>query len=61
MREIPTEVSLGPADGVPKKSVANADNVTTIGKGRAQQHLATLSASKLMALDRAIKFALDLP
>jgi mRNA interferase MazF len=61
IRDIPTEVPLGPAEGVPKKSVANADNVTTIAKGRLQQHLTTLPTGKLAALDRAIKFALDLP
>ena len=61
IRDIPTEVLLGPAEGVPKKSVANADNVTTVAKRRLQQHLATLSTGRLAALDRAIKFALDLP
>ncbi len=60
IRDIPTEVLLGPDEGVPKKSVANADNVTTVAKARLQQHLATLPAGKLSALDRAIKFALDL-
>jgi mRNA interferase MazF len=61
IRAIPTEVPLGPAEGVPRKSVANADNVMTIAKRRLQGHLATLSTAKLAALDRAIKFALDLP
>ncbi len=61
IRDIPTEVLLGPAEGVPKQSVANADNVTTVAKARLQQHLAALPAGKLSALDRAIKFALDLP
>jgi mRNA interferase MazF len=60
IRDIPTEVLLGPYEGVPKKSVANADNVTTVAKVRLQQHLATLPAGRLSALDRAIKFALDL-
>lgn len=61
VRDIPTEVPLGPAEGVPKNSVANADNVTTVAKARLLQHVATLSTAKVAALDRAIKFALDLP
>lgn len=60
VRNIPTEVPLGPADGVPKSSAANADNVTTISKARLQEYLATLSVAKLAALERAIKFALEL-
>ena len=61
IRDIPTEIPLGPAEGVPKKSVANADNVTTVAKRRLLEHLATLSTGNLGALDRALKFALDLP
>ena len=61
VRDIPTEVPLGPVEGVPKKSVANADNVTTVAKARLVQHMATLSTVKVAALERAIKFALDLP
>jgi mRNA interferase MazF len=61
VRDIPTEVPLGPAEGVPKKGVANADNVTTVAKARLLQHVATLSTGKVAELDRAIKFALDLP
>jgi len=61
VRNIPSEVELGPADGVPKISAANADNVTTIAKARLEEHLTSLSSEKLEALERAIKFALDLP
>ena len=61
VRNIPTEVSLGPADGVPKPSAANADEVTTVSKARLREYLATLSTAKLEALERAIKFSLDLP
>ena len=60
IREIASEVPLGPTDGVPKTSVANADDVTTIAKARLQEYLATLSTAKLALLERALKFALDL-
>ena len=60
IREIASEVPLGPTDGVPKTSVANADDVTTIPKARLQEYLTTLSTAKLALLERALKFALDL-
>jgi mRNA interferase MazF len=61
VRNIACEVPLGPADGVPKTSAANADNITTISKARLREYLATLSSAKFAALERAIKFSLDLP
>jgi len=61
VRRIPVEVPLGPADGVPRKSVANADSITTIAKDRLVDYLTTLSSEKLQALNQALRFALDLP
>jgi mRNA interferase MazF len=61
MRKIPVEVLLGPADGIPQHSVANADNITTLPKARVESYLTTLSPLKVEALERAITFALDLP
>lgn len=60
-RNIPVEVPLGADDGIPRPSVANADNITTVPKRWVEQYLTTLSSAKLEALERAIKFALDLP
>ncbi len=61
IRHIATEVQLGPEDGIPKRSVANADDLTTVSKARLDSYLATVSAAKLLALEDAIKFALDVP
>ena len=61
IRNIPTEVHLGPADGVPHASVANADTSVTIPLVRVQVYLCTLAAVKVEAIERAIKFALDMP
>jgi mRNA-degrading endonuclease toxin of MazEF toxin-antitoxin module len=61
VRKLPVEVSLGPADGFPQPCVANADNITTVPKARVEAYLAMLSPLKLAALERAIKFSLDLP
>lgn len=60
IRGIPTEVGLGPKDGVPKACVANADTLTTVPKGLVREYLCTLTAARVQALERAIKFALDL-
>ena len=61
IRRIPSEVPLGTADGIPKTSVANADDLITVPKVRVREYLTVLSAAKLVDLERAIKFALDLP
>ena len=61
IRRIPSEVPLGKADGIPKASVANADDLITVPKVRVREYLTVLSAAKLADLERAIKFALDLP
>jgi len=60
VRGIPTEVPLGPDDGVPKRCAANADVITTIPKHAAREYLCTLDTRKVQALEQAIKFALDL-
>jgi mRNA interferase MazF len=60
IRGIRTEVDLGPDEGIPRRSVANADNITTVSKARLTGYLATLPPPKVSALDDAIRFALDL-
>lgn|SRR5687768_5130620 len=60
IRNIPTEVLLDQADGVPRRSVANADAIITVAKSRIQTNICTLSAAKLDAVEQSIKFALDL-
>ena len=60
VRNIASEVPLGPVDGVPRTSVANADDVTTVPKTRLEEYLTTLAPAKLTSLERAIKFSLDL-
>jgi mRNA interferase MazF len=61
IRNIASEVPVGPSDGVPRASVANADNIVTIPKASAVEYLATLSSEKMTSLERAVKFSLDLP
>jgi mRNA interferase MazF len=61
IRGIPVEVRLGPADGVPQESVANADSIATVEKVEIVSYICSLSRTKIEDLELAIKFALDLP
>lgn len=60
IRDLPVEVSLGPADGLPKACVINADILTTIPKRLLSERVTLLSPSKVASLDEAIRFALGL-
>lgn len=60
VRSIPTEVALGPDDGLPKACVVNLDTITTIPKAALVQPVGALAADKLGAVDRALRFALGL-
>jgi mRNA interferase MazF len=57
IRRLPTEVELGPDDGMPRECALNADHTATIGKGHLGELITTLSAEKraevCQALDRA--------
>ena len=61
IRDIPVEVVLDEADGLPRRCVVNLDDVTTIPKDHLGTRLAVLSGEKLQAVETAIRFALDLP
>ncbi len=60
IRRIPTEVPLGPAEGLPRRCVANLDSITTIPKQVLSLRLATLAPAKLAAVERALCFAVGL-
>ena len=60
VRRIPTEVTLGRADGLPRRCVVNLDSLTTIPKRTLTRRLTTLAPGKRAAVDRALRFALGL-
>ena len=60
MRGIPVEVPLGPADGVPRACVANADNILTVQTSRLIRRIGPLVPEKLRAVEDALRFALAL-
>lgn len=60
IRRIPSEVRLGPDDGMPRDCAANLDTITTIPKDCLHDRLIALSTQKLKEIDAAIHFALGL-
>ncbi len=61
IRGIPVEVLLDQSDGLPHRSVANADDIATVATARILTYVCTLTPLKLAAIEDATKFALDLP
>ena len=61
VRGIPTEVRVGPSQGLPKVGVANADELVTVPRTMLQERISTLSKAKLEEVDAALRFALGLP
>ena len=57
VRGIPTEVALGCDDGMPADCALSLDNLTTVRKALLTDRIATLPASKLDELCRALRAA----
>lgn len=60
IRAIPTEVRLGPSDGLQRVCVANADELLTIPLSLLERRITALSSAKVTALEEAVRFALCL-
>jgi len=60
VRGIPTEVPLGPDDGLPRTCVANLDTITTIAKAALQGRISQLTPTRLGEVESALRFALGL-
>ena len=58
IRRIPSEVPLGPEDGLPRVCVVNLDTITTIAKASLYERLTPLSSEKLKDVEVALHFAL---
>lgn len=59
-RGLSSEVELDQRDGLPQQCVANCDELTTIAKARLVRRVGRLSGVKLIELDDALRFALQL-
>ncbi|OGO05007.1 MAG: hypothetical protein A2Y91_07545 [Chloroflexi bacterium RBG_13_54_8] len=60
MRHIPSEVVLGPDNGMPRDCVANLDTMTTVPKDCLRSRLTSPSPQKLKEMEAAIHFVLGL-
>src|SRR5262249_39489959 len=60
IRSIPSEVLLSKRDGLPERRLANADNVAPIRKTWLDELIATMPDSRIIELDRALRFAMQL-
>lgn len=57
IRDIPTEVRLGPDDGVPEECVVNLDNVRQISQSLLTEQIASLSGPRMHQVCRALAIA----
>lgn len=57
IRGIPTEVELGPEDGMPRDCVLNADHTDTVAKGHLVERITALSPGKVAAVCVALSTA----
>jgi mRNA interferase MazF len=60
VRDIPVEVPLDRADGLPGRCVVNLDDITTVPKALVTERISTLSVERMREIDEAVRFALDL-
>jgi mRNA interferase MazF len=60
IRNIPVEVNLGTAQGLPKSCVVNLDDILTVPKSLLVSRIAILDSQQMSLVDKAICFALDI-
>jgi mRNA interferase MazF len=58
IRDIPTEVVLGPEEGMPRECAVNLDHVQTVSRGKVGALITTLPERKLKEIRQALLFAL---
>jgi mRNA interferase MazF len=59
VRDIPTEVLLTRADGMPRECAINLDHIQTVSRGRIGSLITKLNTEKMLLLRSALHFALD--
>jgi mRNA interferase MazF len=60
IREIPSEVFLSKADGMPRDCAVNCDHLQTVSKGKIGSLITSLPPKKMAEVGQAIRFALDI-
>ena len=63
IRGVPSEVSVGPEEGLKEASAINLHHLVTVPKSQIRRYIGSLAPSKMSALLEAMLFALgyDLP
>jgi mRNA interferase MazF len=59
IRNIPSEVVLSPAEGMPRDCAINCDHLQTVSKGKIGALITTLPPAKILDVGEAVRFALD--
>jgi mRNA interferase MazF len=60
VRHIPVEVLVDEKDGLLQKSAVNLDTITTVRKSILKERICVLPPEKMVQIEKAILFALDL-
>ena len=60
IRNIPVEVPLGPAQGLPTTCVVNLDDILTVPRSLLVSRIVALDNQQMALVDKAIRFALDI-
>ncbi len=58
VRGIPSEVALGPEDGLPRRCAVNLDHLQTVSQAKLGPLITTLSRAAMTEVERAVAFAL---
>ena len=59
IRGIPTEVLLGPSDGLQRECVASLDNIGNVPKWAFVDRLGSVSGARMVEICQALKVAVD--
>ena len=60
VRNIPSEVFLTKADGMPRDCAVNCDHLQTVPKGKIGTLITSLIPAKMVDVGQAIRFVLDI-
>lgn len=60
IRDIPSEVLLSKAEGMPQDCVINCDHIQTVSRAKIGSLITTLSREKTVEISKATGFALNL-
>lgn len=60
IRDIPSEVLLTEADGMPRPCAVNLDHIQTVSKGKIGSLITTLRSDRMSQVRQALRFALAL-